>query len=73
VIRADPADYAGEVLCPRCGRDWRKYTWPVCAEFRMTDEGYQRWPHAETCERYEYGDLCDECEYLMQEELAHEG
>lgn len=74
MIPGDPATYSGQPLCPRCGIDPRGRTYPVCAEFHMVDGVYERWSHAETCERYEYSaDLCDPCERLMQEELAHHG
>jgi hypothetical protein len=56
----DPATYNGEPVCPRCSRDG----WPTCAD----DGG--RWTHAESCARYQFGDLCPQCEVEFADESS---
>ena len=40
----DPATYAGEFVCMRCGSGW-----PCCADRRPDGTSYT---HAETCQKY---------------------
>lgn len=53
----DPATYAGEFVCIRCGSGW-----PCCADLRPDGNPYT---HDETCARYaDTGELCAECEAI---------
>lgn len=44
----NPADYNGEPVCPRCGSGW-----PNCRSGYTCEE---------TCQRYNWGALCDRCD-----------
>jgi hypothetical protein len=55
----DPATYAGEFVCPRCGSGW-----PCCTDRRPDGT---KFTHAETCERYrDADDVCVSCDAAMQ-------
>ena len=59
----DPATYAGEFVCARCGSGW-----PCCADTKPDGTHYT---HEETCQKYETRPdweamrLCKKCEALM--------
>ena len=53
-----PDQYAGQVLCPRCGDDGAGNRYGICVE------GFS---HSESCARYEYGGLCAACLADMDE------
>ena len=58
-LSRDPATYAGEPVCPRCGSGW-----PCCTDRRPDGT---KFTHAETCERYrDTDDVCASCETAMQ-------
>ena len=51
-------EYAGELLCPRCGVSDTGSKFKVCPDYPTLADA-----HYLTCERYVYGnDLCDDCE-----------
>lgn len=51
----DPATYAGQGICPRCGSGW-----PICAD--RGPDGQRNWSHEETCAIYRWADYtCGRC------------
>lgn len=66
----DPALYAGEVQCPRCGSNDEGYNFPICAS---RDENGENYDHALTCAKYVYSDLvCPPCKVIMDAQFAGE-
>lgn len=49
-----PAEYTGELLCPRCGAGAE-----TGSQYAHCYHGYS---HGSTCAVYQYGDLCPECD-----------
>lgn len=67
----DPATYAGEFVCMRCGSGW-----PLPADTRPDGTKYT---HAETCQKYidagqwSYGyRICGDCAHELATELMEE-
>jgi hypothetical protein len=66
----DPADYAGQPVCARCGTDPSGTKWPICVELvkATCPPSIRRAAHMMTCAKYWPGDedwLCAECDEIV--------
>lgn len=72
--RLDIANYRGQIVCSRCGRDENGDVWANCAEAKQLIGLTHDIAHALYCVRKEYGEgeVCSTCQEEYRLELEQE-